>query len=161
MIEVIEAIFLIGTKQGIKFSDGSKRRNEWLRVEVNMRKPAHRKCKVCSACFIHQYSCIVWRCPEHSTICILGLGAKVKVKAEAKRIKAQYEIEKEGRKRCHTRIVELQLAGYYKTQAPQAFIASISARDDDFLCISRKKLIFQICMVGSGIVDTSNSRCQS
>lgn len=29
MIEVIEAIFWFGTEQGVKFSDGSKRRIEW------------------------------------------------------------------------------------------------------------------------------------
>jgi len=29
MVEVIEAIFWFGTEQGVKFSDGSKRRIEW------------------------------------------------------------------------------------------------------------------------------------
>ncbi len=63
-----------------------------------MRKPARRKCKVCGEKFIAQYDNIRWCCPAHGAIYALDLRAKEKIKAEAKRIKAQKEAEKEGRR---------------------------------------------------------------
>ena len=63
-----------------------------------MRKPPRRKCKVCGEKFIPQYDNIRWCCPAHGAIYALELRAKEKVKAEAKRIKAQKEAEKEGRR---------------------------------------------------------------
>lgn len=63
-----------------------------------MRKPSRRKCKVCGEKFIPQYDNIRWCCPAHGAIYALELRAKEKIKAEAKRIKAQKEAEKEGRR---------------------------------------------------------------
>lgn len=73
-----------------------------------MRKPARRKCKVCSEWFIPAYANIVWCCPEHGTIYALALRAKEKVKAEAKRIKALHEAEKAERQRITERRKEIK-----------------------------------------------------
>ncbi len=63
-----------------------------------MTKPSRRKCKVCREKFTPQYDNIRWCCPAHGAIYALELRAKEKIKAEAKRIKAQKEAEKEGRR---------------------------------------------------------------
>lgn len=63
-----------------------------------MRKPSRRKCKVCREKFIPQYDNIRWCCPAHGAIYALELRAKQKVKETAKRIKAQKDAEKEGRR---------------------------------------------------------------
>ena len=58
-----------------------------------MHKLPRRKCKVCNEWFIPAYANIRWCSPEHGAIYALELRAKEKVKAEAKRIKAQHEAE--------------------------------------------------------------------
>lgn len=67
-----------------------------------------RKCKVCSAWFIPAYANIRWCCPEHGTIYALELRTKEKVKAEAKRIKAKHEAEKDDRQRLAERRKEVK-----------------------------------------------------
>ena len=62
-----------------------------------MHKLPRRKCKVCNEWFIPAYANIRWCCPEHGAIYALELRAKEKVKAEANRIKAQHEAERENR----------------------------------------------------------------
>lgn len=64
-----------------------------------MRKPARRKCKVCSEWFHPAYSNVVWCCPEHGAIYALELRAKEKIKAEAKRIKDKHQADKADRQR--------------------------------------------------------------
>lgn len=73
-----------------------------------MAKPARRKCKVCREWFHPSYSNVVWCSPEHGTIYALELRAKEKVKAEAKRIKAQHEAERANRQRLTERRKEVK-----------------------------------------------------
>lgn len=63
-----------------------------------MAKLPRKKCKVCGEWFHPAYTNIVWCCPAHGAIYALELRAKEKIKAEAKRIKAQKDAEKEGRR---------------------------------------------------------------
>jgi len=95
-----------------------------------------RKCKVCSAWFIPAYANIRWCCPEHGTIYALELRAKEKVKAEAKRIRAQHEAEKEGRKRLAEKKQQVKPISYFIKQAQQAFNEFIRYRDRHLPCIS-------------------------
>jgi len=101
-----------------------------------MRKPARRKCKVCSAWFIPAYGNVVWCCPEHGTIYALELRAKEKLKAEAKRIKAQHEAEKADRQRLAEKRQQVKPLSYFIKQAQQAFNEFIRYRDRHLPCIS-------------------------
>lgn len=62
--------------------------------------------------------------------------AKAREAAKQKEVQRQRTEEKAGRKRRKERLAELRPAGYYKTQAQQAFNAYIRARDADLPCIS-------------------------
>lgn len=95
-----------------------------------------RKCKVCSAWFIPAYANIRWCCPEHGTIYALELRAKEKVKAEAKRIKAQHEAEKEGRKRRQAKRIELKTKSQWRKEAQASFNKYVRLRDEGLPCIS-------------------------
>jgi len=95
-----------------------------------------RKCKVCFAWFIPAYANIRWCCPEHGTIYALELRAKEKVKAEARRIKAQHEAEKADRKRLAEKKKQVKPLSYFIKQAQQAFNEFIRYRDRHLPCIS-------------------------
>ena len=95
-----------------------------------------RKCKVCSAWFIPAYSNIRWCCPEHGAIYALELRAKEKVKAEAKRIKAQHEAEKEGRKRRQAKRQTFKTKAQWEKEAQTAFNRYIRIRDEGKPCAS-------------------------
>lgn len=99
-----------------------------------------RKCKVCSAWFIPAYANIRWCCPEHGTIYALELRAKEKVKAEAKRIKAQHEAERESRKRRHAKRIELKTKSQWRKEAQAAFNKYVRLRDEGLPCISCGRL---------------------
>lgn len=99
-----------------------------------------RKCKVCSEWFIPAYANIRWCCPEHGTICALELRAKEKVKAEANRIKAQHEAEKEGRKRRQAKRIELKTKSQWRKEAQAAFNKYVRLRDEGLPCISCGRL---------------------
>jgi len=101
-----------------------------------MRKPGRRKCKVCSAWFIPAYGNVVWCCPEHGTIYALELRAKEKVKAEAKRIKAQHEAEKEGCKRRQAKRETFKTKAQWDKEAQSAFNRYIRIRDEGKECAS-------------------------
>lgn len=62
--------------------------------------------------------------------------AKAREAAKQKEAKRQRTEEKAGRQRRKARLAELRPAGYYKTQAQQAFNAFIRARDAGLPCIS-------------------------
>lgn len=101
-----------------------------------MRKPARRKCKVCSEWFIPAYANIRWCCPEHGAIYAIELRAKEKVKAEAKRIKAKHEAEKADRIRLAEKKQQVKPLSYFIKQAQQAFNEFIRYRDRGEACIS-------------------------
>ncbi|WP_144814085.1 recombination protein NinG [Enterobacter sp. DE0047] len=101
-----------------------------------MRKPARRKCKVCSAWFIPAYANIRWCCPEHGTIYALELRAKEKAKAEAKRIKALHEAEKEGRQRRQAMREAFKTKAQWEKEAQSAFNRYIRIRDEGKECAS-------------------------
>ncbi len=101
-----------------------------------MRKPARRKCKVCSEWFIPQYDNVRWCCPAHGAIYALELRAKEKVKAEAKRIKAQKEAEKEGRTRRQKMRESFKTKSQWDKEAQSAFNRYIRIRDEGKECVS-------------------------
>lgn len=101
-----------------------------------MRKPARRKCKVCSEWFIPAYANIRWCCPEHGAIYAIELRAKEKVKAEAKRIKDKHEADKTDRKRLAEKNQQVKPLSYFIKQAQQAFNEFIRYRDREQACIS-------------------------
>lgn len=101
-----------------------------------MRKPARRKCKICGEKFTPQYDNIRWCCPAHGAIYALELRAKEKIKAEAKRIKAQKEAEKEGRKNRRERRLALKTKSQWRAEAQAAFNGYVRLRDAGKPCIS-------------------------
>lgn len=101
-----------------------------------MRKPTRRKCKVCSEWFHPAYSNVVWCCPEHGAIYAIELRTKEKVKAEAKRIKAQHEEDKADRQRLAEKKQQVKPLSYFIKQAQQAFNEFIRYRDRHLPCIS-------------------------
>lgn len=101
-----------------------------------MRKPARRKCKVCSEWFHPSYPNVVWCCPEHGAIYAIELRTKEKVKAEAKRIKAKHEAEKADRQRLAEKKQQVKPLSYFIKQAQQAFNDFIRYRDRLLPCIS-------------------------
>lgn len=101
-----------------------------------MRKPARRKCKVCNEWFHPAYSNVAWCCPEHGAIYALELRAKEKVKAEAKRIKAQKEAEKEGRERRQKMRESFKTKSQWDKEAQSAFNRYIRIRDEGKECVS-------------------------
>ncbi|EMM6853304.1 TPA: recombination protein NinG [Enterobacter hormaechei] len=101
-----------------------------------MRKPSRRKCKVCNEWFIPQYDNIRWCCPAHGAIYALELRAKEKVKAEAKRIKAQKEAEKEGRERRQKMRESFKSKSQWDKEAQSAFNRYIRIRDEGKPCVS-------------------------
>lgn len=101
-----------------------------------MRKPTRRKCKVCSEWFHPAYSNVVWCCPEHGAIYAIEMRTKEKVKAEAKRIKAQHEEEKAHRQRLAEKKQQVKPLSYFIKQAQQAFNEFIRYRDRHLPCIS-------------------------
>lgn len=101
-----------------------------------MPKPARRKCKVCSEWFYPAYTNIRWCCPEHGAIYAIELRSKEKVKAEAKRIKAQHEAEKADRQRLAEKKQQVKPLSYFIKQAQQAFNEFIRYRDRSLPCIS-------------------------
>lgn len=101
-----------------------------------MRKPSRRKSKVCGEKFTPQYDNIRWCCPAHGAIYALELRAKEKIKAEAKRIKAQKEAEKEGRKNRRERRLALKTKSQWRAEAQIAFNGYVRLRDAGKPCIS-------------------------
>lgn len=101
-----------------------------------MRKPARRKCKVCGEWFHPQYANIWWCSPEHGARYAIDLCAKQKVKETAKRIIAQKEAEKAGRKRRQERRIALKTKSEWDKEAQAAFNRYIRIRDDGRPCIS-------------------------
>lgn len=101
-----------------------------------MAKPARRKCKVCGEWFHPSYSNIVWCSPEHGAIYALELLARERVKAEAKRIKAQHETERANRQLMAEKRQQVKPLRYFIKQAQQAFNEFIRYRDRHLPCIS-------------------------
>ena len=101
-----------------------------------MRNPTRRKCKVCSEWFHPAYPNVVWCCPEHGAIYAIELRTKEKVKAEAKRIRAQHEAEKADRQRLAEKKQQVKPLSYFIKQAQQAFNEFIRYRDRHLPCIS-------------------------
>lgn len=100
-----------------------------------MTKPSRRKCKVCGEKFTPQYDNIRWCSPAHGAIYALELRAKEKIKAEAKRIKAQKEAEKQGRKRQAERRKAVKPLSHWVQMTQRVFNDYIRARDGK-VCIS-------------------------
>ena len=120
-----------------------------------MLKPSRRKCKVCNEWFIPQYDNIRWCSPAHGAIYAIELRTKEKVKAEAKRIKAQIESEKEGRKRRKERLAELRPAGYYKAQASRlSMLSSVRVMPIPHASVAELPIL-PISTEVSGTADTS------
>lgn len=101
-----------------------------------MRKPSRRKCKVCGEKFTPQYDNIRWCCPAHGAIYAPELRAKEKIKAEAKRIKAQKETEKEGRERRQKMRESFKTKSQWDKEAQSAFNRYIRTRDEGKECVS-------------------------
>ena len=101
-----------------------------------MAKLPRRKCKVCSSWFIPAYANIRWCCPEHGAIYAIELRTKEKVKAEAKRIKAKHEAEKEGRKRRQAKRESFKTKAQWDKEAQTAFNRYIRIRDEGKECVS-------------------------
>lgn len=101
-----------------------------------MRKPIRRTCKVCKEKFTATFDNVWWCCPEHGAIYALDLRAKEKIKAEAKRIKAQKEAEKADRKRLAEKKQQVKPLSHFIKQAQQAFNEFIRYRDRHLPCIS-------------------------
>lgn len=103
-----------------------------------MRKTTRRKCKVCNEWFVPQFSDIRirWCCPEHGAILAMEQRAKEKVKAEAKRIKAQKEAEKEGRERRQKMRESFKSKSQWDKEAQSAFNRYIRIRDEGKECVS-------------------------
>ena len=103
-----------------------------------MRKPARRKCKVCGEYFVPKFHDIRirWCSPEHGAILAIEEREKEKVKAEAKRIKAQHEAEKEGRKRRQAMRETFKTKAQWDKEAQSAFNRYIRIRDEGKECAS-------------------------
>lgn len=103
-----------------------------------MRKPSRRKCKVCGEYFVPKFHDIRirWCSPEHGAILAMEEREKEKVKAEAKRIKAQHEAEKADRQRLAEKRQQVKPLSYFIKQAQQAFNEFIRYRDRHLPCIS-------------------------
>lgn len=101
-----------------------------------MRKPTRRTCKVCKEKFTATFANVWWCCPEHGAIYALELRAKEKIKAEAKRIKAQKEAEKADRKRLAEKKQQVKPLSHFIKQAQQAFNEFIRYRDRHLPCVS-------------------------
>ena len=101
-----------------------------------MAKLPRRKCKVCSEWFHPAYSNVVWCSPEHGVIYAIELRTKEKVKAEAKRIKAQHEAEKEGRQRRQAKRESFKTKSQWDKEAQSAFNRYIRIRDEGKPCVS-------------------------
>lgn len=101
-----------------------------------MRKPSCRKCKVCNEWFTPQYDNIRWCSPAHGAIYAIELRTKEKVKAEAKRIKAQHEADKADRQRFAEKKQQVKPTSYFIKQAQQDFNEFIRYRDRSLPCIS-------------------------
>ncbi|EFH3308998.1 TPA: recombination protein NinG [Escherichia coli] len=101
-----------------------------------MAKKPRRKCKVCGEWFHPAYDNVWWCCPEHGTILAVELRTREKVKALARKIKEQKEVEKAERRRQAERRKAVKPLSYFIRQAQQAFNAFIRYRDRDLPCIS-------------------------
>ncbi|WP_460299959.1 recombination protein NinG [Klebsiella pneumoniae] len=103
-----------------------------------MRKPSRRKCKVCGEYFAPKFHDIRirWCCPEHGAILAMEEREKEKVKAAAKRIKEQKEVEKAGRKRRKAKRESLKSKSQWDKEAQSAFNRYIRIRDEGKPCVS-------------------------
>ncbi|ENQ9598337.1 TPA: recombination protein NinG [Enterobacter hormaechei] len=103
-----------------------------------MRKPSRRKCKVCGEYFVPKFhdTRIRWCCPEHGAILAMEEREKEKVKAAAKRIKEQKEVEKAGRKRRKAKRESLKSKSQWDKEAQSAFNRYIRIRDEGKPCVS-------------------------
>lgn len=103
-----------------------------------MRKPSRRKCKVCGEYFVPKFHDIRirWCCPEHGAILAMEEREKEKVKAAAKRIKEQKEVEKAGRKRRKAKRESLKSKSQWDKEAQSAFNRYIRIRDEGKPCVS-------------------------
>lgn len=101
-----------------------------------MAKRPRRKCKVCGEWFHPAYDNVRWCSPEHGTILAIDLRTREKVKALARKIKAQKEAEKAERRRQAERRKAVRPLSWFIRQAQQAFNAFIRYRDRDLPCIS-------------------------
>lgn len=103
-----------------------------------MRKPSRRKCKVCGEYFVPKFHDIRirWCCPEHGAIYAIELRSKEKVKAEAKRIKAQHEAEKADRQRQQAKRESFKTKSQWDKEAQSAFNRYIRIRDEGKPCVS-------------------------
>lgn len=101
-----------------------------------MAKRPRRKCKVCGEWFHPAYDNVRWCSPEHGTILAIELRTREKVKALARKIKAQKEAEKAERRRQAERRKAVRPLSWFIRQAQQAFNAFIRYRDRDLPCIS-------------------------
>lgn len=91
---------------------------------------------ICRKWFAPAFPNVVWCCPEHGAIYAIELRTKEKVKAEAKRIKAQHEAEKADRQRLAEKKQQVKPLSYFIKQAQQAFNEFIRYRDRHLPCIS-------------------------
>lgn len=101
-----------------------------------MAKRPRRKCKICGEWFHPAYDNVRWCSPEHGTILAIELRTREKVKALARKIKAQKEAEKAERRRQAERRKAVRPLSWFIRQAQQAFNAFIRYRDRDLPCIS-------------------------
>lgn len=118
-----------------------------------------RKCKVCNEWFIPAYDNIRWCCPEHGAIYAIELRTKEKVKALAKRIKAQKEAEKEGRQRRQAKRESFKTKSQWDKEAQSAFNRYIRIRDEGKPCVScGNQLIGKSNYLTGSAIDASHYR---
>lgn len=124
-----------------------------------MAKLPRRKCKVCSEWFHPAYSNVVWCSPEHGVIYAIELRTKEKVKAEAKRIKAQHEAEKEGRQRRQAKRESFKTKSQWDKEAQSAFNRYIRIRDEGKPCVScGRPLVGKSNYLTGSAIDASHYR---
>lgn len=124
-----------------------------------MRKPTRRTCKICKTKFTATFENVWWCCPEHGAIYAIELRTKEKVKAEAKRIKAQHEAEKEGRQRRQAKRESFKTKSQWDKEAQSAFNRYIRIRDEGKPCVScGRPLVGKSNYLTGSAIDASHYR---
>lgn len=104
--------------------------------DLNVAKSPRRKCKVCGEWFHATYANVVWCCPEHGAIYAIELRTKEKVKAEAKRVRAQKEAEKGDRAEWRKRKAAVKPLKHWEDLTQRVVNDYIRERDFDLPCVS-------------------------
>lgn len=100
------------------------------------KKPARRKCAICSGWFHPRFQNERWCCPEHGAQLALQLREKERAKAEAKRKAVASKSDKAAKAELRKRKAEVKPIGYWMKRAQAAVNRYVRIRDRDLPCIS-------------------------